>query len=185
MKIHRIVSSAQLFELNYVEISTSKWILIPRCKVPGASSFTIGTAHQMTGSDCTTSRDHFVNASSQWETILQCNVVSHWLLIHGGLSHSHSYGASSTLVRAMACRLFGTKPLPEPILTCCELNRWNKNLRLQRKWQHFPEISKSISFSENHCVLVQISLKFVLKGYKWTLLEVMAWHWTCGKSLPE
>ena len=25
------------------------------------------------------SRDHFVNASSQWETTLQCNVVLHWL----------------------------------------------------------------------------------------------------------
>ena len=24
-------------------------------------------------------RDHFVYASSQWETTLQCNVVSHWL----------------------------------------------------------------------------------------------------------
>ena len=24
-------------------------------------------------------RDHFVNVSSQWETTLQCNVVSHWL----------------------------------------------------------------------------------------------------------
>ena len=26
-----------------------------------------------------TNRDHFVNAPSQWETTLQCNVVSHWL----------------------------------------------------------------------------------------------------------
>ena len=26
-----------------------------------------------------TIRDHFVYASSQWETTLQCNVVSHWL----------------------------------------------------------------------------------------------------------
>ena len=24
-------------------------------------------------------RDHFVNAPSQWETMLQCNVISHWL----------------------------------------------------------------------------------------------------------
>ena len=24
-------------------------------------------------------RDHFVNAPNQWETTLQCNVVSHWL----------------------------------------------------------------------------------------------------------
>ena len=25
------------------------------------------------------SRDHFVNVPSQWETMLQCNIVSHWL----------------------------------------------------------------------------------------------------------
>ena len=27
------------------------------------------------------------------------------------------------LVQAMACRLFGTKPFPEPMLTCCQLDR--------------------------------------------------------------
>ena len=27
----------------------------------------------------TSCRDHFMNAPSQWETILQCNIISHWL----------------------------------------------------------------------------------------------------------
>ena len=27
----------------------------------------------------TTCRDHFVNAPSQWETTLHCNIISHWL----------------------------------------------------------------------------------------------------------
>ena len=27
-------------------------------------------------------RDHFVNVPSQWETVLHCNIVSHWLGIH-------------------------------------------------------------------------------------------------------
>ena len=28
---------------------------------------------------CLSYKDHYVNAPSQWETTLQCNVVSHWL----------------------------------------------------------------------------------------------------------
>ena len=28
---------------------------------------------------CGMYRDHFMNAPSQWETMLQCNVISHWL----------------------------------------------------------------------------------------------------------
>ena len=31
---------------------------------------------------CQICRDHFVNASSHWETMLHCNVVSHWLHAH-------------------------------------------------------------------------------------------------------
>ena len=30
----------------------------------------------------------------------------------------------SALVQIMTCRLFGAKPLPEPILTCCQLDPW-------------------------------------------------------------
>ena len=30
--------------------------------------------------------------------------------------------AGSTLVQVMACRLFGAKPLPEPMLTFCQLD---------------------------------------------------------------
>ena len=30
----------------------------------------------------------------------------------------------SSLVQVMACRLFGAKPLPEPMLVCCQLVSW-------------------------------------------------------------
>ena len=32
----------------------------------------------------------------------------------------------SALVQVMACRLFGAKPLPEPMLTCCQLDSWEQ-----------------------------------------------------------
>ena len=34
----------------------------------------------------------------------------------------------SALVQVMACRLFGAKPLPEPMLTYCQLEPWEQNL---------------------------------------------------------
>ena len=42
-----------------------------------------------------TSRDHFVYAPSQWETTLQCNVVSHWLGAYTKLSLNQCWGFNS------------------------------------------------------------------------------------------
>ena len=36
----------------------------------------------------------------------------------------HSIG--SALVQVMACRLFGAKPIPEPIRPCCQLDPWEQ-----------------------------------------------------------
>ena len=57
--------------------------------------------------------------------------VSIWWRHHDSEEHRHHWGLSnfklrrqtpwSTLVQAMACCLFGTKPLPEPVLTYCYL----------------------------------------------------------------
>ena len=63
----------------------------------------------------------------------------------------------SALVQVMACRLFGTKPLPEPILAYCQLDSWEQisgkfesefyhfhsrkciwNCRLPKWWPFFP-----------------------------------------------
>ena len=49
------------------------------------------------------------------------------------------------------------------------------------------DIFKSIS-NENVWISITISLKFVPKGpidYKSALVQVMAWHWTGEKPLPE
>ena len=46
------------------------------------------------------------------------------------LKHGYAYmrqWTESTLVQVMACRLFGLKPLPEPLLTYCSLIGWTWN----------------------------------------------------------
>ena len=54
---------------------------------------------------------------------------------------------------------------------------------------HFADdIFKCIFMNEKFCILIGISLKFVLKGpfdNKSALVEVMAWRRTGGKPLPE
>ena len=39
---------------------------------------------------CTACRNHFVNAPSQWETTLQCNVVCHWVDVYTRLDNVYS-----------------------------------------------------------------------------------------------
>ena len=41
----------------------------------------------------------------------------------------------SALVHVMACRLSGAKPLPEPLLPCCQLDPWEQTLvKLESKY---------------------------------------------------
>ena len=42
-------------------------------------------------------RDHFVHAPSQWETALQCNIVSHWLGAYSKWSRGIEYSTSVPL----------------------------------------------------------------------------------------
>ena len=44
----------------------------------------------------------------------------------------------SSLVQLMACRLFGTKPLPEPVLFYCQLESWQQvSVKFESKFYHF------------------------------------------------
>ena len=52
----------------------------------------------------------------------------------------------------------------------------------------FTDISKRIFMNEKFCISIQISLKFVPNGAtdnKSALVQVMAWHRTGDKPLPE
>ena len=44
----------------------------------------------------------------------------------------------SSLVQVMACRLFGAKPLPEPMLTYCQLDSWEHiSVKFESEFYHF------------------------------------------------
>ena len=42
----------------------------------------------------------------------------------------------SSLVQVMACCLFGTKPLPEPMLAYCKLDSWEQ-IPVKLEWKHY------------------------------------------------
>ena len=90
-------------------------------------------------------RDHFVYAPSQWETTLQCNVVSHWL---------------------GACCLLSTKPFMDP------LNIWTIGKKL--KWMVNKIFCHENLFCkcclENVCYLVQI---WMHQETKWLKLHIL------------
>ena len=44
----------------------------------------------------------------------------------------------SALVQVMACRLFGAKPSPEPMLVYCQLDSWQQiSVKLESEFYHF------------------------------------------------
>ena len=58
----------------------------------------------------------------------------------------------------------------------------------QNGWNLADNIFKCICFDESYCILIQISLKIVLKGaihIMSALIPVMAWHLPGDKPLPE
>ena len=88
-------------------------------------------------------RDCFVYVSSQWEMMLQCNVISHWLGAYTKwslhifkrfalrqtvyeISAQWQINASVSwpisLSWVMACCLSSAKSLPEPVLSFCQLD---------------------------------------------------------------
>ena len=55
------------------------------------------------------------------------NVSSHqWLNSSPPSAAYMRQWTESSLVQVMACRLFGTKPLPEPMLAYCQLDSWEQ-----------------------------------------------------------
>ena len=53
------------------------------------------------------------------------------------------------LVRVMACRLFGAKPLPEPMLVYCQLESWKQ---------------LSVIFKEMHLKMSSVKMAAILSG---------------------
>ena len=66
----------------------------------------------------------------------------------------------SALFRVMACRLFGTKPLPEPILAYCQSDTWEQiSVKFQSEFYHFHSRKCILSCRlENGSHFVQASI---------------------------
>ena len=70
----------------------------------------------------------------------------------------------STLVQVMACRLFGAKPLPEPMLPYCQLDPWE-----QTHW-HLNQNTLKLFIREN--TLENFEMRFILSSGRWVILII-------------
>ena len=119
-------------------------------------------------------------------------LLMHWSYCNLALNHRYlCQWTGPSLVQRVACHLLTTKPLPEPMLTYCQLDYYEQltYLPLGQNGCHFPDdIFKCIFVKEKFNILIRTSLKFVPKGpidTKWAFLQVMVWRWMGNKPLPE
>ena len=92
----------------------------------------------------TINRDHFVNAPSQWETMLQCNIVCHWLgaFTKWSLHQVGKYIHNSHLHSSFDACKFG--------VTHCEI--WFHNFpEVNDDWQIFIKPTESQMVLDQGC----------------------------------
>ena len=78
-----------------------------------------------------------------------------------------------------------SQEIPRHLLGYCE---WYGQLHIVLNNLPADDVFKCIFMNEKFCISIQISLKFVLKGpidNSQYLVQVMAWHRTGDKPLPE
>ena len=107
-----------------------------------------------------------------WGCPFICVVCSKWLLMNGGLVWQlliHSGSFSWTEALGVYQGLISLIPLP-----------------VDKNGRHFADIFKYIFMNKKFCILIQISLKFVLKGSinnNPALIRLMAWRLIGDKPL--
>ena len=95
----------------------------------------------------------------------------------------------SALVQVMACRLFGAKPLPKPMLHYCQLDSWERiSVKFESKFYHFhlKNALKLSSVCNEHCVCCWLSTDYVLSHpqvQRWPGLGLI--HIYTGQALEE
>ena len=99
------------------------------------------------------------------------------------------------LVQIMAWRRPGDKPLSEPMMVnllthiCVTRPQWVNTLKPGQNGRRFTDdIFTCIFMNEKFCILIQISLKFVVKGpvdNMPALVQIMAWRLFGAKPLSE
>ena len=142
--------------------------------VQGEIRYRTNVTDSRAGTCAHTYRADFKFASSQWETSLQRNDVSHWLGVN----------LESVLIYGFPNSLYRTQLLP-----CLPTISFINTLRPRRNEQHFADdIFKRIYFNENVWISIKISLKFVSKGpinNIPALVQIMAWRRPGNKPLSE
>ena len=87
-----------------------------------------------------------------------------WLYLTPPPPSSATYmrqGTEPALSQVMACRLFGAKPLPEPMLTCCQLDH------KEQTSVKFESKSKISSFMKMHLKTSSVKWRPFLSWERW------------------
>ena len=82
------------------------------------------------------------------------------------------------------CQSVASPPAPDVRFVSSSHNNLGHK---QNGWHYVDDICNCIFLNKSCCILIQISLKFVLKGptdIKPSLVQVMAWHLFSTKPLP-
>ena len=125
------------------------------------------------------SRDHSGYGLSQWETMLQCTVVSHWL------SPYSEWSLDITTLFVSSLSIFASD---KPVTWGQPWERCFNTSSLRQNGRHPDDIFKCIFLNKNVWISIRISLKFVPKvpiDNKASLVQIMAWHWIGNKPLFE
>ena len=83
----------------------------------------------------------FLNAWVRQQYLNHLSTFLHFTLFVNSSPPSAAYirqWTGSALVQVMACRLFGAKPLPEPMLVYCQLDSWEQiSVKFESEFYHF------------------------------------------------
>ena len=86
---------------------------------------------------------HFIGYREGMMGILKSEIILHLSLLPlinsspPSATYMH-HRTRSALVQVMACRLFGAKPLPEPMLAYCQLDSWEHiSAKFELEYYHF------------------------------------------------
>ena len=82
-------------------------------------------------------------------------------------------GTGLALVQVMACRLFGTKPLPEVLNQCWRIGNWTPGKNFSEIWIRIL----SFSFKKMHLKMSSATMAAILSRGRWVNNQLAGWGW--------
>ena len=122
--------------------------------------------------------------------LLKIKAISSSLASVFSTSNPSPRWTGTVLVQAIACRLFGVKPLPEPMLIYCQLDPWQKtSLKFESKYEIFihENAFETVSAKGRPFCPGEMSLIFFTKFTQAICLREQGrrWHRTGNEPLPK